>query len=383
MVENRDVDNISRQISKSCYPIQLKLDRHGGYSLCANGDIRKDQFILVEKPFVTAFHPEVARVCRWCGELNPDTTIGTCKRCLSTIPGCYDIIAAEDELYKKTKNGYIYNILLTRLLQMEKYSKVTDEMELPVALDDEEVQELVKRTPTKLHSLNNDLADIQAAAQTHQCSPIDPLKMGLKFDDFLNLTNIETHSSKEGMKRLKFNKKAGKKSHIENIIRICCNSSFKLDVSEGIIDHPSYKPLKQEPDAQKAELVFLAGSFLNHSCDPNAQHRIIEGRLYVRALCDIPDGEEVTICYWPKESHCDAFVSFRQSISLSQYGFVCLCPKCRLCRKCYKEKSKSCSKCKLGYCGKCDKSIQWWRQHAPYCEQLSKTGCASVPRKIT
>ena len=38
--------------------------------------------------------------------------------------------------------------------------------------------------------------------------------------------------------------------------------------------------------------------FINHSCDPNCEIVITRGRVYIHALRDIPEGEELSYDYW-------------------------------------------------------------------------------------
>ena len=38
--------------------------------------------------------------------------------------------------------------------------------------------------------------------------------------------------------------------------------------------------------------------FINHSCDPNCESRIIRRRVFIHALRDIPSGEELLYDYW-------------------------------------------------------------------------------------
>src|SRR5436189_4824096 len=37
--------------------------------------------------------------------------------------------------------------------------------------------------------------------------------------------------------------------------------------------------------------------FLNHSCDPNCEAELMEGRIWIVAVRDIPAGEEITFDY--------------------------------------------------------------------------------------
>lgn len=358
-------------LPETTFPVQVLTDAHGGHGLFATGPIPMDTFLLIETPIVSAMHPRVERVCRWCCTLNPETNLRCCVRCLASCPGVYDIISAEDELYDKTKNGFLYNILLTRLLKIEEFSSAADE-DKPVALDEKEVSEVLKKTPTKLHSLTPINSEWKDAAKSLRLQPVDAKILP---ENLQVLSHAESIGSNEGLKRLKINEEAASRDKIETLVRVCCNNAFKLDLSFHQVDHDAFRESTscKDPSVKKAEFLFSLGSFLNHSCQPNARFRIIEGRLYVRAARDIAAGEEILIDYFSDDGDFgDACESYRILKTLTQYGFTCDCPKCSLCRKCNKAKEKTCSNCGVvRYCATCGrKDRAWWKQHGVFCTEF-------------
>jgi hypothetical protein len=89
--------------------------------------------------------------------------------------------------------------------------------------------------------------------------------------------------------------------------------------------------------------LWIKGSKINHSCDPNCMISIVQGKLYVSAVRDIPAGEEVTIDY-NRHYGSSVFASmYRDQQNTEQkknrdkgiYGFECVCNVC----KSYIEKS--------------------------------------------
>lgn len=72
--------------------------------------------------------------------------------------------------------------------------------------------------------------------------------------------------------------------------------------------------------------VYLAASRFNHSCSPNASAVRFEGRdIVVRALADIPEGEEVTVAYT-----YDLYqgAAARRAAIAQEFGFLCQCARC-------------------------------------------------------
>lgn len=67
-------------------------------------------------------------------------------------------------------------------------------------------------------------------------------------------------------------------------------------------------------------------SFINHSCDPNAVVGFDEGRIYVKALKEIKEGEQIFISYVDNTNQFE----LRQKELLERYFFKCNCSKCAL-----------------------------------------------------
>lgn len=73
--------------------------------------------------------------------------------------------------------------------------------------------------------------------------------------------------------------------------------------------------------------MFLTATRFNHSCLPNAYYSWSGGReeLRLHSMLDIPEGEEMTICYG------NPFCTFRQrQYELRIYNFDCNCPACQV-----------------------------------------------------
>ena len=72
--------------------------------------------------------------------------------------------------------------------------------------------------------------------------------------------------------------------------------------------------------------LLLLGSFFNHSCLPNVEHREETGSAMMRfrAIREIKEGEELTISYIDENES----KTIRREILSSSYHFVCDCPKC-------------------------------------------------------
>jgi len=72
--------------------------------------------------------------------------------------------------------------------------------------------------------------------------------------------------------------------------------------------------------------LFVASSWFNHSCRPNAAMEATRSSAVVRALMDIPAGSEVTISYLPHQLLDDG-TSRRQRLQAGR-GFECRCTRC-------------------------------------------------------
>lgn len=72
--------------------------------------------------------------------------------------------------------------------------------------------------------------------------------------------------------------------------------------------------------------LFVAGSFANHSCDPNTDYFVTSdtAELMFRAMRPIKSGEEITISYVDNNQNYE----MRQTALLATYGFHCNCFKC-------------------------------------------------------
>lgn len=65
-------------------------------------------------------------------------------------------------------------------------------------------------------------------------------------------------------------------------------------------------------------------SFINHSCDPNAVVGFDDGRLFVKALRDVEEGEQIFVSYVDNTNPFE----LRQRELSERYFFDCACTKC-------------------------------------------------------
>ncbi|KAF5829055.1 hypothetical protein DUNSADRAFT_16639 [Dunaliella salina] len=69
-------------------------------------------------------------------------------------------------------------------------------------------------------------------------------------------------------------------------------------------------------------------SLLNHSCLPTCVHYVVGSTMVVRAVRDVPAGEELTVSYLGREDFSPA--SARSRLLEERFGFTCRCPRCQL-----------------------------------------------------
>lgn len=90
-------------------------------------------------------------------------------------------------------------------------------------------------------------------------------------------------------------------------------NSFRVRTSES----------EQDNAALGTSAISLLGSFLNHSCVPNATYSFLGSNLIIRALRDIQPTEEITISY------CDSNAPYPlRAKALRTYFEVCDCSRC-------------------------------------------------------
>jgi hypothetical protein len=83
------------------------------------------------------------------------------------------------------------------------------------------------------------------------------------------------------------------------------------------VEHNVYS-LFDEKDAYRGWAMFPGSSFINHSCYPNAVGIAEGGTLAFETLRELAPGEEILQCY----------TSLKDDRSLTDWGFVCDCPRC-------------------------------------------------------
>eukprot|EP00747_Dinoflagellata_sp_TGD_P008557 gnl/TRDRNA2_/TRDRNA2_118177_c0_seq1.p1 gnl/TRDRNA2_/TRDRNA2_118177_c0~~gnl/TRDRNA2_/TRDRNA2_118177_c0_seq1.p1 ORF type:complete len:167 (-),score=19.37 gnl/TRDRNA2_/TRDRNA2_118177_c0_seq1:74-508(-) len=94
----------------------------------------------------------------------------------------------------------------------------------------------------------------------------------------------------------------------------------------AVVDEAGGEPCKEFN--KKSSFLFQTVCRFNHSCDPNARHKIYgDGRAVVCARRDIEIGEEITIAYVDLQQQREQ----RLTTLKDQYGFDCSCPHCLNC----------------------------------------------------
>lgn len=73
--------------------------------------------------------------------------------------------------------------------------------------------------------------------------------------------------------------------------------------------------------------LYLNGSLVNHSCDPNTKCGSLGSSIHYITIRPVRKGEEITFDYnqWPKRPNFRA----RRKIILERFSFICACSLCR------------------------------------------------------
>ncbi|KAG9456408.1 hypothetical protein H6P81_000916 [Aristolochia fimbriata] len=116
-----------------------------------------------------------------------------------------------------------------------------------------------------------------------------------------------------------------KQWYISILARIRINA-FRVElVGMSYEDLLSSAAASVEAEAAVGNAVYMLPSFYNHDCDPNAHIVWTENaNARMKALRDIPEGEELRICYIDASMDRDA----RQARLLEGFGFRCNCLRC-------------------------------------------------------
>lgn len=96
---------------------------------------------------------------------------------------------------------------------------------------------------------------------------------------------------------------------IEYVGRLLSEEEAETSKSRYLFEITKKKTIDGKPKINKA-------GYINHSCDPNCETEIRRGRVYIRSIKPIREGEELTYDYG--EEYVDEFIK--------PYG--CRCPKC-------------------------------------------------------
>jgi SET domain-containing protein len=92
-----------------------------------------------------------------------------------------------------------------------------------------------------------------------------------------------------------------------------CYTTTRISKGRRIAEYTGPRISKEEADVmyQDAPLTYLFGlgrgdividghcaaMFINHSCEPNCETEVVQGRVWIKAIKEIPPGEEITYDY--------------------------------------------------------------------------------------
>lgn len=112
-------------------------------------------------------------------------------------------------------------------------------------------------------------------------------------------------------------------SQAEDIVQQlwCIVNINSFEVGRAPHPEPSNDPLPESGTA-----IFLATSFVNHSCTPNAVYHVENGCISLHAVQEIDVGDELTVSYL-ESSYADT--ASRRAELLSEKAFWCCCEMCR------------------------------------------------------
>jgi hypothetical protein len=142
---------------------------------------------------------------------------------------------------------------------------------------------------------------------------------------------------------------------------------------------------------ENRKAIYIAPSFVNHSCKPNAVYNTHNDIFYIFLIKDIEKDEEITFHYLPKSINnhdMNLTMNIRDEL-LHKYGFDCTCDSClslnnhkdykdwiesniKRCQNCGKPSTVKCGGCKLVfYCSEECQRTDWTDGNHPYkCNQL-------------
>ncbi|XP_060181568.1 uncharacterized protein LOC132611178 isoform X3 [Lycium barbarum] len=112
--------------------------------------------------------------------------------------------------------------------------------------------------------------------------------------------------------------------------QIQVNSMAVVRMQAPEVKGPAYKPgnalTSSLEQVKVGQAVHVAGSFFNHSCQPNIHAYFLSRTLYVRATEYILAGSELELSYGPQVGQWDC--KDRQRLLEDRYSFTCQCTAC-------------------------------------------------------
>eukprot|EP01080_Neovahlkampfia_damariscottae_P005769 gene5769-9590_t len=135
--------------------------------------------------------------------------------------------------------------------------------------------------------------------------------------------------------------------------------------------------------------VYLASSFLNHSCQPNCVAMFNKNEIIIRCIENIKKGDQLMISYVEFASSSPN----RNEILQSQYCFECFCQKCQLKLNDDLLGGTICSECssildKEYFCQKCEKKENQKKLESQFYKSIELSGnleydkCYEIQKKI-
>ncbi|KAJ8537160.1 hypothetical protein K7X08_035561 [Anisodus acutangulus] len=112
--------------------------------------------------------------------------------------------------------------------------------------------------------------------------------------------------------------------------QIQVNSMAVVRMQAPEVKGPVYEPgnalTSSLEQVKVGQAVYVAGSFFNHSCQPNIQAYFLSRTLYVQATEYILAGSELELSYGPQVGQWDC--KDRQRLLEDRYSFTCQCTGC-------------------------------------------------------
>ncbi|KAJ8681664.1 hypothetical protein QAD02_017456 [Eretmocerus hayati] len=311
--------------------LDLKFSGEKGRYVISNRDIRKGQVLFVEKPFafVLLDHQSSGTICANCCKLRGFSPI-PCKRCTSTV---YCSSLCQDEAWSTYHQWECFGHQ-TRLWEQIGIAHLALRTYLNYFYP-----ESMKR----LDEVNNLVTNIdKIPIEDLFAYGVSALMMALYLEQHTNFFQSNDFN-KEAFEKLNLLKaleescqddpgewiKNSKSTYyasvvlLQSMLQLVCNGHAitKLKCVES-----DSSDVLNEYQSRVATAIYPSASMMNHSCNPNIINSFKDQYLIVKAMRDIPVGDEVFNCYGPHFRRMG--FKDRQEALLNQYCFHCKCEAC-------------------------------------------------------